>query len=372
MESCEVLVAGGGPAGSTCAAKLRQAGVDVLLLDKQIFPREKPCAGWITPAVLETLGIDADEYRSGQLLQEINSFRTGLIYGSEVVTRYDQTVSYGIRRSEFDHYLLQRSDARQKLGEPVVTLERKKDEWIVNGRIRAKMVVGAGGHHCPVARLLGAKIGSEEIIAAQVSELAMLPDEERGCRIQAETPLIFFCRDMKGYGWLFRKGRYLNIGLGRMDKDNLERHTRDFCNFLQQRGYLTAGFKSKFHGHAYLLYDRQNGRNILNDGVMLVGDAAGLAHPQSGEGILPAVESALLAADTILASKGNYRRDNLEPYRTKLSSRFQSKVPSSPISSMLLRFLGAKLLSSRWLTRKIVLDRWFLHLDQINRKNSGI
>ena len=316
--------------------------------------------------VLEMLGIDADEYGSGRLLQKINCFRTGLMLGSEVITRYDQTVSYGIRRSEFDHYLLQRSTVRQKMGEPVVTLERRKGGWIVNGNIYARLVVGAGGHFCPVSRLLGAKIGSEEIIAAQVSEFAMPPDEEQKCRIQADTPLLFFCRDMKGYGWLFRKGKYLNIGLGRMDRDHLGRHTKEFCNFLQQRSDLTAGFNGKFHGHAYLLYDRQKGRNMVNDGVMLLGDAAGLAHPQSGEGILPAVESALLAADTILACKGNYRRDNLEPYREKLYSRFEdsSKLPSSPISSMLSRFLGAKLLYSSWFTRNIVLDRWFLHLNQ--------
>lgn len=366
MESCEVLVVGGGPGGSTCAAKLKHAGIDVVLLDKQMFPRQKPCAGWITPAVLDILGINADEYRSGYVLQDINSFRTGRIHGSEIITRYDKTISYGIRRSEFDQYLLQRSTVRHKLGEPVTTLERRNGKWIVNGCISARLVVGAGGHFCPVARLLGAKIGREDSIAAQVSEFAMKPDEERHCHIQADTPLLFFCRDMKGYGWLFRKGKYLNIGLGRMDRANLARHTDDFCNFLQQRGYLATGFSGTFQGHAYLLYDRHTGRDCIKDGVLLVGDAAGLAHPQSGEGILPAVESALLAADTILASQGDYRRDNLEPYREKLARRFDtgSKIPSSALSSMFSRFLGARLLSSSRFTRHVVLDRWFLHTGQ--------
>ena len=99
------------------------------------------------------------------------------------------------------------------------------------------------------------------------------------------------------------------------------------------------------------------------DGALLIGDAAGLAYPHSGEGILPAIESALLAADTILAANGDYRRDNLEPYAAALAARFGSagELPSSPLASALLRFIGARLLSSRWFTRHVVLDRWFLH-----------
>ena len=55
MHSCDVLIVGGGPAGSTCAWQLVRAGLDVLVMDKHIFPRDKVCAGWITPAVIESL-----------------------------------------------------------------------------------------------------------------------------------------------------------------------------------------------------------------------------------------------------------------------------------------------------------------------------
>lgn len=367
MDSCDVLVVGGGPAGSTCAGKLVQAGLDVLLLDKESFPRQKPCAGWITPAVLEKLAIDPDEYNQGRVLQEISAFRTGLMYGPQMVTRYDAIVSYGIRRCEFDHYLLQRSVVRRILVEPLSALERRDGFWLVNGRIRARLLVGAGGHYCPVARFLGAKQGREDVIVAQVTEFAMTPGQERLCRIPPDTPALCFCRDMKGYGWLFRKGRFLNVGLGRMDTENVGRHVRDFCSFLEERGDLAPGFTGKFQGHAYRVYQRQGGRSCVGDGVLLIGDAAGIAHPQSGEGILPAVESALLAAETILEADGDYRRNTLEPYATRLAGRFDgesAKIPSSPASSAVLRFFGARLLSSSWFTRRIVLDRWFLHARQ--------
>ena len=363
MDTCDVIIVGGGPAGSTCAGKLRKAGLDVLLLDKQAFPRDKPCAGWITPKVLAALAIDSDEYCQGRVLQAINSFRTGLMHGPEVVTRYGTTVSYGIRRYEFDHFLLQRSAVRQLLGEPVSALERQDGGWFVNGHIRARLVVGAGGHFCPVARLLGAKIGREEVIVAQATEFAMNRDQERLCPLPADTPSLFFCRDLKGYGCLFRKGRFLNVGLGRMDRKHLGHHTRDFCKFLVQRGDLPAGAAGTFHGHAYLLYSRQGGRRSVSDGALLIGDAAGLSYPQSGEGILPAIESALMAADTILAANGDYRRDNLEPYAAGLAARFggSSEFPSSELASALLRCIGTRLLSSRWFARHVVLDRWFLH-----------
>ena len=90
--------------------------------------------------------------------------------------RYPDAVSYGIRRCEFDHYLLARSGAEQRLGEPVRTLERRDGDWVVNGAVRAPMLIGAGGHFCPVAQRLGARLGhGEPIIAAQETEFRLAP-----------------------------------------------------------------------------------------------------------------------------------------------------------------------------------------------------
>ena len=71
MENCDALIVGGGPAGSTCARKLRQAGLDVTVLDSSSFPRDKVCAGWITTQVVDDLGLDVDEYRVGRTFQPI-------------------------------------------------------------------------------------------------------------------------------------------------------------------------------------------------------------------------------------------------------------------------------------------------------------
>ncbi len=360
MDDCEVLIVGGGPAGSTCATQLGRAGLDVLLLDAQRFPRDKPCAGWITPAVLATLAIDPEDYRRGRVLQDIRGFVTSVMHGAEVTTRYDKTVSYGIRRGEFDHYLLERSGVRRVLGEPVSALERNSGHWIVNGSDRARLVVGAGGHSCPVARLLGAKIGAEEVIVAQAAEFAPSGDCEETSIIRGDTPELIFSRDMKGYGWIFRKGEFVNIGFGLMDRAGFGRQMTEFRALLEKRGLVTSGTVT-FQGHAYLAWRPRGGRRRIGDGVLLIGDAAGLAHPRSGEGILPAVESALLAGRTIIAAGGDYRLDNLKPYVAKLDWRLSAGSREIPVPSRLAGPLGAGLLSNRSFVRHVLLDRWFLH-----------
>ena len=157
-ERADVLVVGGGPAGSSCAWRLRRAGLDVVVLDKARFPRDKACAGWITPPVLDVLDIDPADYGEGRTLQPITGFRTSRLgpdgAGPEVETRFPEPVSYGIRRCEFDRYLLERSGARLDVGEPLTKLERRGDQWVANGRLQAPVVIGAGGHFCPVARFL--------------------------------------------------------------------------------------------------------------------------------------------------------------------------------------------------------------------------
>ncbi len=365
MQGCDALIVGGGPAGSTCAWQLRRRGMDVMVMDKALFPRDKVCAGWVTPAVLEALQLDTAAYAVQHVLQPITAFRTGLIDGGNLETRYPDTVSYGIRRYEFDDYLLRRSAARLLLGQGLKSLRRSGEHWIVNEAISTPMLVGAGGHFCPVARFMGAKLGADEpAIAAKEIEFRLNMAQSEDCRVQGEIPELYFCRDLKGYGWCFRKGSYLNIGLGREGNHRLSDHLAHFCNFLKQRGRIPQDIPDRFHGHAYLLYGHAV-RKPVGDGVLLVGDAAGLAYPQSGEGIRPAVESGLMAAATILEARGDYREQQLQSYRNGLSARFGPTAATEGAGPAFMRtLLGGVLLGNRWFTRHVVLDRWFLHSHQ--------
>jgi menaquinone-9 beta-reductase len=368
MDRCEVLVIGGGPAGSTCAWKLARAGVDVTVLDRKAFPRDKICAGWVTPAVLHELQIDEAEYRrDGRTMQPITAFRTGIIGGREVETRYDAPVSFGIRRSEFDHFLLARSGALIADPAPLKHLARDGTGWTANGAITGNVLIGAGGHFCPVARHLGAQLGqSETLVAAQEIEFPMTDAQAADCEAEGEMPELYFCDDLKGYGWVFRKGRFLNVGLGREDNHRLAEHVQSFARWLKSKRRVPQDMPEKFAGHAYLLYNHAP-RPLVGDHALLVGDAAGLAYPQSGEGIRPAVESALLAAYTLVAAGGDFSPTRLAAYETAMVARFGPRETASFTDRLpegLKRFLATRMLGNRWFTRHMVIDEWFLHAKQ--------
>lgn len=382
MERCDVLIVGGGPAGSSCARRLAGAGLDVVVLDKAVFPRDKVCAGWITPPVLDELEIDPADYAQGRVLQPISAFRIGWEGGPSLEIEYPRPVSYGIRRCEFDHYLLQRCGARLRLGEALESLVREADGWVVNDRYRASMLIGAGGHFCPVAQWLHRAVGraGETPVAAQEVEFPLDERQRAECRVEAHRPELYFCRDLAGYGWCFRKGDYLNVGLGREDGRRLPEHVAAFCQRLRSEGRIPAEPSGKFRGHAYLLHAHAR-REVLGDGVLLVGDAAGLAYAESGEGIRPAIESGLLAADVVLGrgegqheghaqgsaatfdGRGRYRRERLERYRILLERRFGPRRSAARRGSSRFRqAVAGWLLARRWFVRHVVLDRWFLRL----------
>lgn len=366
MDSCDVLIVGGGPAGSSCALGLRGTGLDVRVLDRAEFPRNKVCAGWITPQVTAALGLDLEEYGRERVLQPIRGFRVGMI--GRRITEFDcgETVSYGIRRFEFDEYLLRRCGARLHLGEKIRDLGREKGRWLAGEGLAATVLVGAGGHFCPVARHLGARPGrTEPAVLAQEVEFPLDARQRRECPADPERPELYFTADLSGYGWVVRKGDYLNVGLGRQDPGDFPRHMKAFLEYLEAEGRLPPGLPDEFHGHAYLLYDSAR-RPFAGEGVLLAGDATGLAYTRSGEGIRPAVESGLLAAEAIKDS-GCDPKTAPAAYAAAMESHFgKRRGEAAPGWTRLLpapwrQPLAAAFISNPVFAQKVLVDRWFLH-----------
>lgn len=354
MQSYEACIVGAGPAGSSCARALEQHGVDVLLLDKAEFPRDKTCAGWITPHTWRTLEIAPSEYATGRTLQPITSFRVGVLEGDTTHVNYPEPVSYGIRRCEFDHFLLQRCQCEKRLGYSVHSLQRTESRWIINQEIATNVLVGAGGNFCPVAReVLNQDIQTRFVRAQEVEFPSEVPANDH-------TPELLFTHDLQGYGWCFPKQNYVNIGLGHTDGKQAKQLAQTF--FSRYR-HLYQNFSShRPHGHAYRLYDGKPDK-LIEDYTLLIGDSAGLADPYSGEGIGPAIESGMAAAETILKAQGDYRKPQLAPYSQWVGSRFgrfQTQTGSGLLHTA-QAILGRQLLRSRWFVRNVVLDRLFLH-----------
>jgi flavin-dependent dehydrogenase len=369
MDRCDVIVAGGGPAGSTCAWALRQAGLDVIVMDRAAFPRDKVCAGWIPPQVLADLQLNVEEYRRGRTFQPFNAFRIGMI-GDERRTdiTYGHPVSFGIRRCEFDSYLLERSAARLRLGTPVARVSRQGSMWTVNESVTAPMLVGAGGHFCEVGRMLNGPHDTPHLVVAQEAEVRVADDDRLAAVTLPNRPELYFSRSFDGYGWCVRKGDYLNVGFGRLRHEALPCATAEFVTFLKSIGVIAERASFRWKGHAYAVFGATS-RRLVDDGVMLVGDAAGLASRRSGEGIRPAVESGLLAASTIIRASGRYTADRLGSYEPALRERFGAGLASPATeawsSATTNRLLVPWLLRTPWFVRHVLLDRWFLHADEL-------
>ena len=232
METVDVIVVGGGPAGSSCAARLVQAGASVLVFDREEFPRTKLCAGWITPEVVEDLALDVEEYP-----HRFNTFN-GIVVHLKWLKFTLPSVQHSIRRFEFDDWLLRRSGARA-LRHNVRNIERDGDGFTVDGAFRSKYLVGAGGTRCPVYRTFfrDANPRARELQAATYEHEFPHRWHDERCH------LWFFEKGLPGYAWYVPKADgYLNCGIGGMAEklkargEDIKRHWRHFLEVLARRG----------------------------------------------------------------------------------------------------------------------------------------
>ena len=355
MRTCDVLVVGGGPAGSSCAKRLGEAGLQVLILDRAVFPRDKPCAGWITPGVLETLGLPAGEYGDGRTLQPFTGFRTGQIGGPDVETRYARPMSFGIRRRELDAYLLERSGARVRTGVTVTGIRREGDGWIVNDEVRAPLLVGAGGHFCPVRRLLnGPRAPKGRCWPRRWSSVSTRPSGR--LRSASRGPRVVLLPRSARLR-LVRQERGLPEPKPGRRGHPLAGTPAEFVAFLVGRRRIPADLPSRWQGHAYRLYEPTPSR-LADHGVLLVGDAAALADRASGEG---SARPWNRACSPLMRS---WRRGAL-PSRGPRTLRSRSGGPpgaapagvSWPPASPSCWAGGSGI---PWFARELVLERWFL------------
>jgi flavin-dependent dehydrogenase len=309
---CDVIVVGGGPAGSTCARFLARGGARVAVVDRAEFPRVKLCGGWLSTPIWDALALSPRDYPGG--LWEWNTCHVR--YAGE--ERALRCRGWFIRRFELDDFLLRRSAAELRLGVPIRELERDADGlWSVAG-LRARHLVGAAGTHCPVARLYAPRRPSAAV-GAQEHEFRADATAIARTRVGGDgEPELLLHDDLRGYSWNVPKTDWLNVGTGTVDPTEVRAAWQTARAHFQATGHVPAETAPELEpkamkGHSYFLYDPAHleGAARVDDdgkgGAYLCGDSLGLAQPLTAEGILPAVLSGRVLAEAILAGDpGSY------------------------------------------------------------------
>ena len=293
VQTADAIVVGGGPAGSTCAWKLREAGLNVLVLDRAAFPRTKLCAGWVTPEAMRDLELDPEDYpRSLMRFDQLHLHW-------KVLSAKPRTRQYSIRRFEFDDFLLRRAGVTV-LQHRVREIHRDNGDYVIDGVFRSKYLIGAGGTSCPVYR----NCFHESQPRNGALQTATLEQEFAYDWKDPTCHLWFFDGGLPGYAWYVPKANgYINVGLGGMavQLTRSQRHLRDdwrrFVAKLRKKGLVDYDSYAP-KGYSYFL--RGNAGTVRNDNAYIVGDAAALSTRDMCEGIGPAVRSALLAANSIV------------------------------------------------------------------------
>jgi geranylgeranyl reductase family protein len=339
-ESAQVVVVGAGPAGSATAGALAATGVDALLVDKATFPREKTCGDGLTPrsvAVLDRMGVLAQLESAGAL--HIHGARLYAPNGRFVEVAFEELADapypFGltISRKALDALLLEEARrAGARFVSPLRVTGLLRQDGAVAGvkgavedevmTVRADVTCLATGAAMPLVQEAGLLLTVPPVIRAARGYFENLKGSE---------PLFQFHFDrqlLPGYGWLFPlAGGRANVGIGTYADRRTVPPYRLYERFVgtnpRMRSQLAGAEPETAPKSNLLRYDFPSVQTET-DGLLLVGEAAGLVNPINGEGVDYALESGLLAARVIsdALAAGDVSARQLAIYGRRLRERY--------------------------------------------------
>jgi geranylgeranyl reductase family protein len=335
----DVTVVGAGPAGSTTAKFLSEKGFKTLILDKETFPRDKPCGGGLPMRVLERFPYIVND----RIIESYSS--SGTVFSPSLqhqieISKTEPLMATTLRK-KFDFELLKYATDAGAVFQPgtqVSTIQTSDD----NARVTAndgtefdtEIIVGADGVNSTIAKNTGLrKMGTDKGVCIlqefEVDEKTM--DEyfkkSRHCYVHSRFKTV------SGYGWVFPKKEHLNIGFGIIQVDktqdqklNLLECYKEYLTLLKEKNLVPQHLKeAPVKGGALLTHPLEK---TYGNRLLLVGDAAGFINPLSGEGIYYAMSSGQIAAEIIAEAleKKQTTEDFLSKYQTQWQKDFGKDI----------------------------------------------
>jgi geranylgeranyl reductase family protein len=360
----DVIIVGAGPAGATAATLLAQRGYDVLLLDRDHFPRDKACGDGIPTGCIEImarLGMDdkiqgAIERGEFHRIDQVRIYSPkGKMLRAPLKEGENGARSYVAPRTYFDALIQQQAvESGAEFKQALVKGPILHDGQVVgvqaqlNGdvkELRSRVIIGADGVTSVIARSLRPKEAQHVDAHRAVALRAYINDIEENPH---EVEFYLYDEILPGYAWIFTAGKQkANIGLGmRLDvfreRDyNLKKMLQKFLEMPQIKKRLKRGGELEGIKIWQLNFGSQKELQFAYDGAILIGDAAGFINPLTGGGIHNGMISAGLAAQTIddALQKGNTSRQALGKYEQQChEAMWQGMRRSYFIQRWVLRF----------------------------------